>query len=188
MSVLRQRVEIPCVLEGDCLEVLKGAGVEFLEGNLSCKNSDERDERRLPLLQLVCLPDGWSLKVSGNCEKRLYDNRGRIRAKMLRGSAFWDQWADMRACGRFHIVCEAYTESRRPVFTVRDGNEDGPVVFTSSQYGRHSPAERDAVRGTAVHTQLIDEDNAESERALGECERWLEANYPKWRDKSAYWD
>lgn len=179
MSASEQTVEIPCILEDGCLEILKKAGVQFVRDDLSCKNEREREERRLPLLQRVRLPSGWSLKVSGNCEKRLYDAQGRTRAKMFHKGAFWDTRADMRACGRFHIICEAYGAEPRLVFTVRDGDEDGPIVFTSSPYQRHSSEER---------AQFLEEDEAESKRALDECEHWLDANYPNWRDRSAYWD
>lgn len=181
-------VEIPCILEGDCLEILTKAGIHFMRDDHSCKNERERMERGLPWLQRVRLPDEWSMRPF---PRGLYDHKRRQRTDMFYKSGLmgYDTQADMRALPRFRIRCEAYGENRRRVFTVRDGRDDGPIVFTSSEYFQHSLEERDAAGiGTLDVIRFIQEDEAESNRVIGECQRWLDVRYPSWKDNAAYWD
>jgi hypothetical protein len=112
------------------------------------------------------LPPGWKKSgTSHSMHSDLLDHLGRKRAGIFYKAAFYDRRADMHMNRRFNV--EQFHEGSRAGYSrcvVTDGDA---IVFDSGEWK--------------------DEDYAHGERLRANCEQWLNATHPEWRDPLAYW-
>ncbi len=123
----------------------------------------------------VTLPAGWEkVAMSHSMHSKLVDDKGRTRATMFVGAARYDRNTHLNATRRFHTDMD---HGRRHegvvVIPITDGDT---TVFTTQEY---------PYKGTMY---LSDDYWAQNRAATDEAKAWLEENYPKWEDPSAYWD
>jgi len=106
----------------------------------------------------VKLPEGWHKKATDHSMwSRLCDNKGRERASIFYKAAFYDRRTDLYLKCRIEMS-SVYIESQQRSYSVV--KKDGEIIFEGSQ------------------------DYNQSQK---DCEEWLKANYPDYRNPEAYW-
>lgn len=119
-----------------------------------------------PLFTFVTLPAGWQIRITDhNMWTDLVDAAGRVRAKIFYKAAYYDRRAFIRPRRRFSIDFEYDadpTSTRRHVLV-----KDGDTVI------------RDYPWREGIGSEDGDETAAQA---------WLNAEFPQWREASAYWD
>lgn len=148
--------------EHDTKVILEAAGVKFL-------GVVEGDD----MFQRVELPDGWKkVATSHSMHSNLVDDKGRKRAGIFYKAAFYDRSAHMHLTTRFSTRRDYDRQDAEGVAVayVMDGDE---VVHTTDPI--KLPDEKREQYGVA---RQADEAAA----------KWLNDNYPDWRNPAAYWD
>lgn len=132
----------------------------------------------------VELPHGWRLEPTEHpMWSALVDEKGRKRAAVFYKAAFYDRSAHMRVCDRFTVERDYEDDAvlRTCVY------ESGSVLFATAAVPR--PVIPDRYSAPAdVRVAALDARNAAEAAQVAECEAWLDANRPKWRDPIAQWE
>lgn len=123
------------------------------------------------MFQYVELPAGWKKVPTGHSMwSKLVDDKGRERAAIFYKAAFYDRSAHLSASRRYgyHFDYERLDKDGVGVALITDG---GKVIYTTEPIpvGDRKPHEV-------------------SDEAGKLAQAWLDANYPNWKDASAYWD
>ena len=137
---------------------------------------DEYDD----LFYNVELPKGWEIKATDHSMwNNLYDDKGRKRANFFYKAAFYDRSAFINFDTRFsisvgHIAddCEDYSLWCKSDYQgmIKDGEN---IVFTT---------ERVPITGS------YDGDDKVKDALRAQLNKYMEENYPNYKDINAYWD
>lgn len=138
-------------------------------------------ERVDELFCKVTLPAGWcKIATSHSMHSSLVDDQGRTRASIFYKAAFYDRHADITVCARYgysmYGLCDM---SGNPINDYDAATHRATVILDGGKIV-HLVAIREAGTGPNVWP-LIDE---QEKNAIA----WLDAHYPNWRSKTAYWD
>jgi len=125
-----------------------------------------------PMFTNVTLPPGWGKQATDHSMwSRLIDQAGRERASIFYKAAFYDRDAFIQPSRRFTV--------------------DG---YSHKIDGELKAVLRDAKEEIQRETEVVkvEHDSREMyemrQRLSREIEAWLDANYPDWKDPSAYWE
>ena len=124
-----------------------------------------------PLFQYVTLPEGWKKERTGHSMwSKLVDQKGRKRAMIFYKAAFYDRDANLSLTTRYSY--KADYEHRRV-------HNEAICHITDA----------DKVIHTTPPVMIIGEqkDYLAQEEADRRAKIWLDAEYPEWKDPSAYW-
>lgn len=175
--------------EWDARTVLEQVGVRFLG---PVPDDD--------LFQRVILPNGWTRKDTGHSmHTTIVDGKGNERILVFYKAAFYDRRASGTVVRRFLIVTNhrAALDEGKIVLAVHDrtvaSKEDscGAVVFQPPalvwpHYAQSKS--RTTVRSEDQRRADCRLDDARTSDMRGQCEAWLNARYPDWRNPAVYWD
>ena len=135
------------------------------------------------------LPDGWILKPTDHSMwNKLLDDKGRERGSMFYKAAFYDRSTHLDLLPRFSTRPYG-TKNGKSFCRVLDGGEG--AVFESKPYSYPNIYDdNDAYYAlpSEKRSEVYDAHNDARRLACTECEEWLEANYPDWKDETKYWD
>jgi len=160
----RQFVEsdtLPMDIRGEERAILETFGVKFL----GAVPGDDA-------FQYVELPLGWrKTPTDHSMWSELMDEKGRKRASIFYKAAHYDRRANLSLCHRFSVKFDYDRLKREGIYVahVMDGDR---VIHTTDPVDH---ADGDLVYATAQKAETI------------VC-KWLDKNYPDWKDLSAYWD
>lgn len=119
------------------------------------------------LFRYVELPKGWKKLADEHAMwSDLVDERGRKRAAIFYKAAFYDRKASLTVLSRFSVSID--WEQRKKNVAVAAAKDGEAVVFVSSSRPRDSYSVEEA--------------------CMEEARAWLDQNWPKWREVTAYWD
>lgn len=119
------------------------------------------------LFVTATLPPGWKKRAtSHSMHSDIVDDKGRVRASVFYKAAFYDRKADMRMVGRF--AADVY----------QNGSDDN----------HYEAVVTDADVVCATFGEWKHGDYAAADAKRKECESWLDARFPQWRDPLAHWD
>jgi hypothetical protein len=141
--------------------ILEAAGMKFLgpvEGDA--------------MFQYVELPKGWQkVATDHSMWSKLVDDKGRERALIFYKAAFYDRSAYLTLSCRYHTSFDydRFDSESIGVTNITDGME---VIHTTEP----------------ILASKGDESYIVSEKTNRAATKWLDKNYPSWRDPSAYWD
>ena len=131
------------------------------------KQLDEADD----LLVNVQLPPGWQVKQTNHyIWSDLFDEKGRRRASIVHKGVLWDPYANMMVLNRFSI---------RGDTQLRVLDSEVVELYHTDTITRPS---RDS---SCEEWKLF---SRQSTRLWEDARRWLDSQYPDWRNPSAYWD
>jgi hypothetical protein len=128
-----------------------------------------------PLFRSVTLPAGWAKKATEHAMwLKLFDDKGRERARIFYKAAFYDRSAHIMITRRFsvqRVYGETY-ESGAPM--QHEVTDAGKRVF--------------ATEATPVRREDWDAQEKEERLQVAACEGWLAPKFPNWKDPAAHWD
>ena len=151
---------LPTDMQGTARDVLEKAGVKFGE-------KVEGDE----MFRYVELPAGWKkVSTSHSMWSNLVDDKGRVRAAIFYKAAFCDRSAHLSVSQRYGYSFDYEREEKEHV-GVANVTDGGKVIHTTEPI----------TVGDRKRYDVSDE-------AIKLAQQWLDANFPNWRDASAYWD
>ena len=156
--------ELVCSRGYNAREILVVAGVKFCGG---MPNND--------MLQIVELPKGWrEIATYSPRWSHLVDDKGhtgRIRAKIFSDH----RYTRLNLVTRFSIFKDTRREAREHVAItyVLDGGKK--IIFKSKTL--NLPTKDDNFENWET-----------SQSTVHEATKWLEENYPDWKNPGAYWD
>ena len=134
-----------------------------------------------PIFRSVTLPVGWKKEVTDHAMwNKLLDDKGRERGTFFYKAAFYDRRAHISVSGRFgirRVFGEKYDPKEPMQHEVIDGG--ARVVAT---------AREDVPEAAPFGSDAYRERDAVEKRQQAECEAWLAARYPEWKDPTAHWD
>ncbi|MDO8536648.1 MAG: hypothetical protein Q7R94_00155 [bacterium] len=144
----------------DTKAILEVAGVKFL-------GTVEGDD----MFQYAEFPKGWKkVPTDHSMWSKLVDENGRERASIFYKAASYDRSAHMTASRRFGLRFD-YARFDRTEVGVTDVTDGDKVVYTTVPIPGNGKKSYE-VSGLA------------NQRAA----KWLNRNYPDWKNASAYWD
>lgn len=131
------------------------------------------------LFYSVILPEGWEIKATDHSMwNNLFDNKGRKRANFFYKAAFYDRDAFINFDTRFHLsVSHVADASDYDVWknsdyqgVVKDGEE---VIFSTE---------------CVAPTGTYDSDDKVKKELMDKLKKYIEENYPDYKNIHAYWD
>lgn len=141
-------------------EILEAAGVKFL-------GVVEDD----PLFQYVELPQGWKkIPTEHSMHSTLLDNKGRARANIFYKAAFYDRSANLSLHTRYNYHFD-YDKRDKEGIAVAYATDCDKVIHSTP------PIKCDSRTPSYEY----------SDQASDKVEKWLDNNYPDWRNPGAYW-
>ncbi len=151
---------LPTKMGANDKAVLEKAGVKF-------GDKVEGDE----IFQYVELPAGWKkMPTDHSMWSNLVDDKGRVRAAIFYKAAFYDRKAHLSTRQRYGYSFD-YDREKKDGVGVANITDGGNVIHTTEPI----------VVGDRKSYEVSDQAD-ELARA------WLDANFPNWREASAYWD
>lgn len=137
---------------------------------------DEHDD----LFWNVILPEGWKIKATDHLMwNNLFDNKGRKRANFFYKAAFYDRDAFINFDTRYHIT----------VGHVADINSDYQIWKNSDYQGIVEDGEEIIFSTECIPvTGSYDGDDKVKDTLQKKLYKYMEENYPNYRDINAYWD
>jgi hypothetical protein len=131
------------------------------------------------LFRNVTLPEGWKLEATEHSMwSDLLDNHGRKRAAVFYKAAFYDRKAHLSVTQRFNISSYNHCDA------------EGNLVEYGQPYTHLATVITDCEKPVKLIGCYVDSSDNWSMRDVHyeEATKWLDANYPDWKDRSAYWD
>jgi len=130
------------------------------------------------ILRRAVLPDGWKkVPTRHPMWSDLQDEKGRIRANIFYKAAFYDRKAHIRAVPRYVVDLDLLGTSGKCLARVKDKDA---VLFETPVFEQEPyPDPGSPAWGTFKDCMKLANEAASA---------WLDANYPEWKDISAYWD
>ena len=120
------------------------------------------------------LPNGWTAKSIGNtCFRQLIDNKGRVRAEIFRKREIHEQDFFIRFNRRFTI-------HEHIVSNVNDIITSFHYVLDNARIFRVCKTDQIAFNKNDVYDYESESSNV--------CVKWLEENYPDYKNPNAYWN
>lgn len=141
-------------------QILEAAGIKFL--------GIAEDDKQF---QYVELPAGWKKEATDHpMWSNLVDEKGRIRARIFYKAAFYDRNSFIQLVTRF---CVWYDFKREDTEKVAVGlvMDCDKVIFATT------PIQQDGSKNYEAYNK--------AKEAAG---KWLDENYPDWKNPGAYWD
>lgn len=124
----------------------------------------------------VAFPAGWKkVPTDHSMWSNIVDDQGRKRGAIFYKAAFYDENAHARLSARFHVSKDY--EIQEPTDTIRIFDACGLVDRKIT--GIQKPDWNDREKAL--------EAVAQKDAALAELSAWLDAEYPDWRNPTAYW-
>ena len=121
------------------------------------------------LLYQGTLPEGWKLEKSDFYYANIIDEKGRKRGTIFYKSSFYDREAEMKLYRKYNVAWK-YIEYAR----------DGMLMEIFVEDFEHNVL---TVIGTCT-----DIDWREQDKLFKKGEKFLDKNYPNWKDCCKYWD
>lgn len=124
------------------------------------------------LFRYVTLPDGWTRQgTDHSMHSKLLDDKGRERASIFYKAAFYDRRADMYAVRRYSAAYDYahFDAAGQSVARVHDG---GTEIWATEPDPWETAPEKDYERSGLASDVAC---------------KWLDENFPQWREAAAYW-
>lgn len=125
----------------------------------------------------VTFPAGWKkVPTDHDMWSDIVDEKGQKRGAIFYKAAFYDRSAHAYLDARFHVGGDTDSTAKTHTARVRDarGLVDKQIVTPQIDW--------DAKR------EEINDAKAKRDAARAELTSWLDAEYPDWRNVTAYWD
>lgn len=137
---------------------------------------DEYDD----LFWNVILPEGWKIEATDHSMwNNLFDNKGRKRANFFYKAAFYDRDAFINFDTRYHTT----------VGHVADINSDYQIWKNSDYQGTVEDGEEIIFSTECIPvTGDYDKDDKIEDTLRIRLDKYMEENYPNYKDINAYWD
>ena len=119
------------------------------------------------VLYQATLPEGWKLESDGDYWTTLVDEKGRKRGSYFYKGDFYDRKGSMYLSIRFRVTCDSADAKRRKApFTISVKDADDTIIFIAGKCKDSFSEERDEL--------------------TVEAERYLNTNYPEWKDPTKF--
>jgi hypothetical protein len=136
-----------------------------------------------PIFTNVELSEGWTIKATDHSmSSDLLDAKGRKRASVFYKAAFYDRSAFIRLNNRFFIGVE-YRKK-----TSEDRHRRHLVIDTATNVGGDDPTLYGYADYPNGGVRLVTKWTKDLDGNRTKCLAWLNKQYPRWEDPTAYWD
>jgi hypothetical protein len=124
----------------------------------------------------VTFPKGWSkVATDHSMWSKLVDEKGRERGMIFYKAAFYDRSAHMHLTSRYQLKRDYLNAAGKQSYT-------DPTAATVDRV-------IDVSGGTLFIAEKVPQGQYDKEEASRkQCSDWLDANFPNWKDATAYWD
>lgn len=121
-----------------------------------------------PMFQYVDLPSGWKKEAINRLWSKLVDDKGRERAAIFYKAAFYDRSAHISLTSRYNILVD-WDRLNKENVCIANITDCGDVIYSTEP-------------------ECDQEGFGTINKARSAAAKWLDENYPDWRNPGAYWD